>query len=164
MEGTYALPEAQRDRFMARVSVGYPVEAAEIAMLNSHTASTPLDDLEPVADAAEIRKLIGIVGQVYVSEAVQRYTVALTSATRRSGELTLGASPRSTLHLVRAAKAKAAIAGRDYVLPDDVRQLAQPVLAHRLLPSVEAAMSGRSTSAILDAVLESVPVPEGTHP
>ncbi len=110
MEGTYALPEAQRDRFMARVSVGYPVEAAEIAMLNSHTGSNPLDDLEPVADAAEIRKLIGIVQQVYVSEAVQRYTVALTSATRRSGELTLGASPRSTLHLVRAAKAMAAIA------------------------------------------------------
>ncbi len=164
MEGTYALPEAQRDRFMARVSVGYPVEAAEIAMLNSHTAGVPLDDLEPVADAAEIRKLIGIVGQVYVSEAVQRYTVALTSATRRSGELTLGASPRSTLHLVRAAKAKAAIAGRDYVLPDDVRQLAQPVLAHRLLPSVEAAMSGRSTTTILEAVLEQVPVPEGGRP
>ena len=121
MEGTYALPEAQRDRFMARVSVGYPVEAAEIAMLNSHTGHNPLDDLEPVADAAEILKLIEIVNQVYVSEAVQRYTVALTSATRRSGELTLGASPRSTLHLVRAAKATAAMQGRDYVLPDDVR-------------------------------------------
>ena len=78
MEGTYALPEAQRDRFMARVSVGYPVEAAEIAMLDSHTQSSPLDDLEPVADAAEIRKLIGIVGQVYVSQAVQRYAVAIT--------------------------------------------------------------------------------------
>ncbi len=77
MEGTYALPEAQRDRFMARVSVGYPVEAAEIAMLNSHTGANPLDDLEPVADAAEIRKLIGIVNDVYVSEAVQRYSVAL---------------------------------------------------------------------------------------
>ena len=161
MEGTYALPEAQRDRFMARVSVGYPVEAAEIAMLNSHTGSNPLDDLEPVADAAEILKLIGIVQQVYVSEAVQRYTVALTSATRRSSELTLGASPRSTLHLVRAAKAMAALHGRDYVLPDDVRMLAQPVLAHRLLPSVEAAMSGRSTTAILEAMLEAVPVPEG---
>ena len=122
MEGTYALPEAQRDRFMARVSVGYPVEAAEIAMLELAHRANPLDDLEPVADAAEIRKLIGIVGQVYVSEAVQRYTVALTSATRRSGELTLGASPRSTLHLVRAAKAMAAIHGRDYVLPDDVRR------------------------------------------
>ncbi|HRK48084.1 MAG TPA: AAA family ATPase, partial [Nocardioides sp.] len=97
MEGTYALPEAQRDRFMARVSVGYPVEAAEIAMLDSHTRSNPLDDLEPVADASEIRKLIGIVGQVYVSQAVQRYAVALTAATRRSDELSLGASPRATL-------------------------------------------------------------------
>jgi MoxR-like ATPase len=161
MEGTYALPEAQRDRFMARVSVGYPVEAAEIAMLNSHTGANPLDDLEPVADAVEIRKLIGIVREVYVSEAVQRYSVALTSATRRSHELSLGASPRATLHLVRAAKARAAIKGRDYVLPDDVRTLARSVLAHRLLPSVEAAMSGRSTTAILDAVIEAVPVPEG---
>ncbi|MGH3361333.1 MAG: AAA family ATPase [Nocardioides sp.] len=163
MEGTYALPEAQRDRFMARVSVGYPVEAAELAMLDSHTGHNPLDDLEPVTDAAEIRKLIGIVNDVYVSPAVQRYTVALTAATRRSGELTLGASPRATLHLVRAAKARAALKGRDYVIPDDVRSLAQPVLAHRLLPSVEAAMSGRNTSAILDAVVEAVPVPEGTR-
>jgi MoxR-like ATPase len=137
------------------------VESAEIAMLSSHTGSNPLDDLEPVADAAGIRKLIQIVGQVYVSEAVQRYTVALAAATRRSGELTLGASPRSSLHLVRAAKAMAAMHGRDYVLPDDVRTLAQPVLAHRLLPSVEAAMSGRSTAAILDGIVEAVPVPEG---
>jgi MoxR-like ATPase len=161
MEGTYALPEAQRDRFMARVSVGYPVEAAEIAMIGSHTGHNPLEDLEPVADAAEIRKLIGIVSDVYVSDAVRRYTVALTSATRRTSELTLGASPRSTLHLVRAAKARAAIHGRDYVLPDDVRTLTQPVLAHRLLPSVEAAMSGRTTTAILAEVAESVPVPDG---
>jgi MoxR-like ATPase len=163
MEGTYALPEAQRDRFMARVSVGYPVEAAEIAMLDSHTGANPLDDLEPVADAAEIRKLIGIVSDVYVSQAVQRYSVALTSATRRSHELTLGASPRATLHLVRAAKARAAIKGRDYVLPDDVRALTQSVLAHRLLPNVEAAMSGRSTTSILDAVIDAVPVPEGSR-
>jgi MoxR-like ATPase len=162
MEGTYTLPEAQRDRFMARVSVGYPVEAAELAMLTSHTGHSPLEDLEPVADAGEIRKLIGIVNQVYVSDAVQRYTVALAAATRRSGELTLGASPRSSLHLVRAAKAMAAMQGRDYVLPDDIRTLAQPVIAHRLLPSVEAAMSGRSTAAILDSVLDSVPVPVGS--
>lgn len=161
MEGTYALPEAQRDRFMARVSVGYPVEAAEIAMLHSHTRSNPLDDLEPVTDAAEIRKLSEIVSQVYVSEAVQKYAVALTAATRRSTDLTLGASPRATLHLMRAAKARAAMAGRDYVLPDDLRTLAQPVLSHRLLPSVEAAMSGRSTTDILEAVLAAVPVPGG---
>jgi MoxR-like ATPase len=163
MEGTYALPEAQRDRFMARVSVGYPVEAAEIAMLEGHTAHNPLDDLEPVTDAAEIRKLIGIVNQIYVSDAVQRYAVALTSATRRSDELTLGASPRATLHLVRAAKASAAMAGRDYVLPDDLRGLARQVLTHRLLPSVEASMSGRSTSTIIDGIIAAVPVPEGTR-
>jgi MoxR-like ATPase len=160
MEGTYALPEAQRDRFMARVSVGYPVESAEIAMLTSHTRTNPLDDLEPVTDASELRKLIGIVGQVYVSEAVQRYAVALTAATRRSEELTLGASPRATLHLVRAAKAVAALDDRDYVLPDDVTRLARPVLAHRLLPSVEAAMTGRSTTTILDAIVAGVPVPD----
>nr|WP_253945073.1 MoxR family ATPase [Nocardioides sp. zg-DK7169] len=160
MEGTYALPEAQRDRFMARVAVGYPVEAAEIAMIASHTGPSPLDDLEAVTDAAEVRKLTGIVGQVHVSPAVQRYTVALVSATRRSNDLALGASPRATLHLVRAAKAYAAINGRDYVLPDDVRVLAQPVLAHRLLPGVEAAMSGRTTATILDALVASVPVPD----
>ena len=159
MEGTYALPEAQRDRFMARVSVGYPVEAAEIAMLGSHTNSNPLDDLEPVADAAEIRKLIDIVRQVHVSPAVQRYAVALTSATRRTEDLVLGASPRATLHLVRAAKALAAIKGRDYVLPDDVHGLAQQVLTHRLLPSVEASMSGRSTASVLEGIIASVPVP-----
>jgi MoxR-like ATPase len=158
MEGTYALPEAQRDRFMARVSIGYPVENAEIAMLGSHTRSNPLDDLEPVTDAAEVRKLSSIVGQVYVSDAVQRYAVSISAATRRSNELTLGASPRATLHLVRASKARAAISGRDYVLPDDVRALAVPVLSHRLLPGVEAAMSGRSTTAILTDVLETVPV------
>ena len=158
MEGTYALPEAQRDRFMARVSIGYPVESAEIAMLGSHTRSNPLDDLEPVTDAAEVRKLSSIVGAVYVSDAVQRYAVSVSAATRRSAELTLGASPRATLHLVRAAKARAAMAGRDYVLPDDVRALAGAVLAHRLMPSVEAAMSGRTTDAILADVLESVPV------
>ncbi|MEC9051915.1 MAG: MoxR family ATPase [Actinomycetota bacterium] len=161
MEGTYALPEAQRDRFMARVSVGYPVEAAELAMLQTHTSHRPLDDLEPVTDAAELRKLIAIVGQVYVSEPVQRYAVAISAATRRSSDLALGASPRATLHLVRAAKAYAAMAGRDYVLPDDVAALAERVLAHRLLPSTEAAMGGRTTPEILAGVLGSVAVPEG---
>ena len=92
---------------------------------------------------------------------MQRYAVALTSATRRSDELTLGASPRATLHLVRAAKASAAMSGRDYVLPDDVQDLARQVLAHRLLPSVEASMSGRTTGAILDGIVAAVPVPEG---
>ncbi len=160
MEGTYALPEAQRDRFMARVSMGYPVEAAEIAMLDSHTRSSPLEDLEPVTDSAEIRKLIDIVNQVYVAESVQRYAVAITTATRRSPELVLGASPRATLHLVRAAKASAAMDGRDYVIPDDVQGLASSVLAHRLLPTVEASMSGRTTEAALSHIVAGVPMPE----
>ena len=159
MEGTYTLPEAQRDRFMARVSMGYPVEAAEIAMLDSHTRSNPLEDLEPVTDAGEIRKLIDIVGQVYVSEAVQRYAVAITTATRKSPELMLGASPRATLHLVRAAKATAAMAGRDYVIPDDVQDLAVQVLSHRMLTTVEASMSGRTPEAALRQIIAGVAMP-----
>ena len=159
MEGTYALPEAQRDRFMARVSVGYPVESAEIAMLEGHTAHNPLDDLEPVTDAGTLRKLIETVGQVHLSPAVQRYAVAITTATRRSTDLLLGASPRATLHLVRAAKAHAAMEYRDYVVPDDLYGLAIPVLAHRLIPSSDATMSGRTPTAILQGVLESVPMP-----
>jgi len=162
MEGTYALPEAQRDRFMARVSMGYPVEAAEIAMLSARETASPLDDLEPVTDSAEILKLISIVAGVHVSAAVQRYAVALATATRRSPELRLGASPRATLHLVRAAKAWAAISGRDYVIPDDIRELAPTIVAHRLLPTVEAAMNGRGPADILTTVLESVPISEGT--
>lgn len=160
MEGTYALPEAQRDRFMARVSVGYPPVASEIAMLTSHSASNPLDDLDPVTDAAEIRKLVGVVNQVYVADAVRRYTVALTSATRANNELVLGASPRASLHLLRAAKAHAALHGREFVLPDDVRRLTGPVLAHRLLPSASAAMHGRSVNDILETVVSAVPVPQ----
>ncbi len=160
MEGTYALPEAQRDRFMARISMGYPVESAEIAMLDSHTSSSPLDDLEPVTDAAEIRKLVGIVSQAHVAEAVQRYAVAITTATRKSPELMLGASPRATLHLVRAAKASAALVGRDYVIPDDVQTLAVQVLAHRLLPTVEASMSGRTTESALTHIVSGVAMPE----
>jgi MoxR-like ATPase len=104
--------------------------------------------------------VVGLVGGVHAAEAVQRYAVALTTATRNTPDLNLGASPRATLHLVRAAKAYAAIHGRNYVLPDDVHTLAKPVLAHRLLPSVEAAMSGRSIGSILDLIVASVPVPE----
>jgi MoxR-like ATPase len=158
MEGTYALPEAQRDRFMARVSMGYPPEAAEIAMLSARETSSPLDDLEPVTDAAEVRKLIAAVAGVHVSAAVQHYAVSLSTATRRSPELRLGASPRATLHLVRAAKAWAAMSGRDYVVPDDVHELAPTILAHRLLPTVEAAMNGRAPGDILAGILDSVPI------
>lgn len=159
MEGTYALPEAQRDRFMARVTIGYPVPAAEIAMLDAHAAHNPLDDMEPVTDSAEIRKLCRTVAQVHVAESVKRYAIALVTATREAPELLLGASPRATLHLVRAAKAYAALHERDYVLPDDLRALAGPVLAHRLLPSTEAAVGGRAAGSILEGLVARVPVP-----
>jgi MoxR-like ATPase len=162
MEGTYALPEAQRDRFMVRLSMGYPVEAAEIAMLSARDAVSPIDELEPVTDAAEVRKLIEVTGSVHVAPAVQQYAVALATATRRSPDLRLGASPRATLHLIRAAKAWAAIQGREYVLPDDVRDLAPQVLPHRLIPTVEATMSGRRTTEVVEQVLAHVPVPTST--
>jgi len=159
MEGTYVLPEAQRDRFMARVSIGYPPPAAEMAMIAAHAGANPLDDLDPVTDAAEIRKLIGIVNQVHVSEAIRRYAVGIASATRSSSELSLGASPRATLHLIRAAKAAAALQGRDFVLPDDLSSLVVPVLAHRLLPSPEAALAGRQVADVLRGLVSAVPVP-----
>jgi len=115
MEGTYPLPEAQRDRFTARVTVGYPSASAELEMLGSHGASDPIDDLEPVADAFAIRKLIEVVRTVHVSTEVKQYVVDLLTATRTSKDLRLGASPRSGLQLVRAARATAALDGRDYV-------------------------------------------------
>lgn len=160
MEGTYALPEAQRDRFMARVSMGYPLMDAEIAMLAAQTTTSPLEDLEPVTDAAEIRKLISVVAGIHVADSVHRYAVAIATATRNAPDLRLGASPRAVLHLVRAAKASAAMSGRDYVVPDDLATLAPTVLAHRLLPSAEAAMSGRAPTQVLADLLRSLPVPD----
>lgn len=161
MEGTYALPEAQRDRFMMRLSMGYPVESAELAMLSAREGVSPLEDLEPVTDAAEVRKLIEVTDGVHASTAVQQYAVSLSTATRRSPDLRLGASPRATLHLVRASKAWAAMQGREYVLPDDVRDLASHVFAHRLLLTMEATMSGRRTTEVVQQVLAHVPVPSG---
>ena len=138
MEGTYPLPEAQRDRFMARISIGYPTASAELAMLEAHSVASPLDQLAPVIDAAGVRTLSDAVRSVYLSQVVREYAVSLVAATRAHPELRLGASPRATLHLVRACRAYAALGGRDYVIPDDVQALAAPVLAHRLLPAAAA--------------------------
>ncbi len=128
-------------------------------MLSARDGVSPIEELEPVTDAAEVRKLIEVTARVHVSAPVQEYAVALATATRRSPELRLGASPRATLHLVRAAKAWAAIQGREYVLPDDVRDLAPLVLPHRLLPTMEATLSGRRTSEVVAQVLATVPIP-----
>jgi len=160
MEGTYPLPEAQRDRFMVRLSMGYPDIESELAMVEGHGAGDPLDDLRPVADAQEIAQLIDVVKAVHVSEAVRRYAIALVTATRNSPDLRLGASPRATLHLLRAAKAAAALDDRDYVLPDDVQTLAGPVLAHRLLLTAEAQITRRSALQIVAELVARTPLPD----
>jgi len=160
MEGTYPLPEAQRDRFMVRLSMGYPDIESELAMVEGHGAGDPLDDLRPVADAQEIAQLIDVVKAVHVSEAVRRYAIALVTATRNSPDLRLGASPRATLHLLRAAKAAAALDDRDYVLPDDVQTLAGPVLAHRLLLTAEAQITRRSAQQIVAELVARTPLPD----
>ncbi|MEV6206901.1 MoxR family ATPase [Kitasatospora sp. NPDC051914] len=159
MEGTYPLPEAQRDRFMARVSIGYPSPDAEFAMLDVHAGANPLDDLQPVAHAHDILKLIDLVRTVHVADAVRRYAVELVAATRNHPELRLGASPRATLHLVRAARASAALDGRDYVVPDDIQALAVPVLAHRLLPTAESRLSRRSSEQVVLDLVARMPIP-----
>jgi MoxR-like ATPase len=161
MEGTYPLPEAQRDRFTARVSMGYPDREAELAMLDERATADPLATLAPVADAATVRELVVAVGRLHVAEAVRRYVVALVEATRRSPDLRLGASPRAGLQLLRAARAAAALAGRDHVLPDDVQALAGPVLAHRLLLTPETALSRRGADQVVADLLATVPVPRG---
>ncbi len=158
MEGTYPLPEAQRDRFTARVSMGYPSPDSELEMLSAHGSVEPIDDLEPVADALEVRKLIEVVRGVHVSTEVRQYVVDLLGATRTSPDLRLGASPRSGLQLVRAARASAALEGRDYVLPDDVQALAGSVLAHRLLPTAEAQVSRRTPEDVVAELLERTPL------
>src|SRR4051812_20888949 len=117
MEGTYPLPEAQRDRFTARIAMGYPDPGAELAMLDGHAANDPLYDLRPVSDDASVRRLIGAVRAVHVAEPVKRYAINLVTATREASDFRLGASPRATLHLLRTARAMAALDGRDYVLP-----------------------------------------------
>jgi len=161
MEGTYALPEAQRDRFTARVSIGYPDPNAELAMIEEHAGADPLKTLQPVSDAAQIVKLIETVRRVELSPDVRRYAVELVSATRRLPEIRIGASPRSTLHLVRAARAQAALSGRDFVVPDDVHAVALPVLAHRLVLTAEAQAGRRSATELIRTLVQRVPVPQG---
>ena len=160
MEGTYPLPEAQRDRFTARISMGYPSAESELAMLDAHGSSSPLEALEPVARAEDMRELIAAVRKVHVADALKQYVIKLVTATRSTPELRLGASPRATLHLLRASRACAALDGRDFVIPDDVQSLALPVLAHRLLPSAEALVARQLPEQVLAAIVEQVPLPQ----
>ncbi|CAO5167846.1 putative MoxR-like ATPase [Frankia sp. AiPs1] len=170
MEGTRALPEAQRDRFTARISMGYPSPAAEMAMLDSHGRANPLAGVSPVTDAAEVARLISLVRTVHVSPEVRQYIVDLVGGTRTHPDVALGASPRAALHLIRSARARAALEERAFVLPDDVQAMAIPVLAHRLLAHPEILLSGEPATDIctrvLADILDRVPLvrPGGARP
>src|SRR6266699_1522571 len=150
--------DADRDRFTARVSIGYPDSAAETAMLDTYRSSSQLDDLKPAAHAADVRALIAAVRKVHVAPQVRHYIIDIITATRTATALRLGASPRAALHLLRASRALAAIEDRHFVIPDDVQALAGPVLAHRLLPTAEAVVGREHPAQVLARILERVPL------
>ncbi|WP_239152374.1 AAA family ATPase [Virgisporangium aurantiacum] len=163
MEGTYPLPEAQRDRFTARIAMGYPDAGAELAMLDVHGAHDPLHDLRAVADANVVRRMIATARDVHVADAVKQYAVDLVTATRESPDLRLGASPRATLQLIRTARAVAALESRDYVVPDDLQNLAVPVMAHRIIPTAEAQLARRTTDSIVADLVTRLALPSDRH-
>jgi MoxR-like ATPase len=159
MEGTYALPEAQRDRFMARLSVGYPGRSAEVEMLERQETADPLANLRPVTDVATVTSMISVARRLYAAPGIKQYVVDLAEATRNDPMLRLGASPRAAIQLLRAAKALAAMSGRDHVLPDDIQDLAVPVLAHRLLPSTDARLAGHTVTESVTAIVARTRLP-----
>ena len=159
-EGTFALPQAQLDRFLLRAGLGYPVEADERMIARRYQlAGEPLDTIEPVTDAARLIALRDEVRGIRVGDEVEAYVVALVRATRTHPDLELGASPRATVALYRASQAAAVLAGRSFVLPDDVKRLAQPVLAHRLVVDLDRSLRGVSAGSALASILERVPAP-----
>jgi MoxR-like ATPase len=152
-EGTYPLPEAQLDRFAVRMAIGYPPDAEEARMLAEQTTEPPLEHLRPVADHAELLEAIEAVRRVHVEESMNRYVVALLRHTRESRRLALGGSPRSGMSLLRLATARALTEGRDFVVPEDVQALAQPVLGHRLILAPEARATGvTATEVVAEAI------------
>jgi MoxR-like ATPase len=158
-EGTYPLPESQLDRFMMRLSIGYPNRTSELDILDTHGSRSPLEDLDAVADAEEVIRLVKMAREVHVAPTLRRYIVEVTEATRDHSDLYLGASPRASLYLLRSSRALAASRGREYVVPDDIKDLAIPVLAHRLLSSPEAHMRGATVENVLEALLGGLPIP-----
>ena len=158
-EGTYPLPEAQLDRFTMRISIGYPPLQAEAQMLTEQTTEKPLEGLESVAGAEDVLAAVADARRVYVEESVQRYVVGLLHTTRGDSRLFLGASPRAGINLLRVAKARALVAQRDYLIPDDVKAVAPTVLSHRLILGPEARASGLSAEDVVREAVESTSVP-----
>jgi MoxR-like ATPase len=160
-EGTYPLPESQLDRFLMRIGMGYPDRAAEVAMLDVHAATSAVDRVRPVASGRDIIEMVNVARLVHVAPILKGYLVDLASATRRHPSASVGVSPRATLALQRAARAYAASIGREYIVPDDIKALAGPVLSHRLVLTPEAELGGSTPDQVLGDVLASVPVPTG---
>lgn len=159
IEGTFPLPEAQLDRFLLRIVIGYPEPAEEVAMLARFQERNPLDELEPVTTPEELLRAAAACRAVYVEDDLRWYMAEITRATRRHEAIELGVSPRGTLALFRCAQALAALRGRDFVIPDDVKELVTPVLAHRIILSPEARLRGRDAWQLLEEIVETVNVP-----
>jgi len=160
-EGTFPLPEAQLDRFLLRIRLGYPDPESEITVLERQQFRHPVEDLQPVVSVEEVREAQEAVKSVYVSKAVKQYIVELVNQTRRHPDVYLGASPRGSLTLYRTGQALAAMRGRDFVLPDDIKALALPALAHRVIVSPRARLREMTAENIVQSVLEELPVPPG---
>ena len=159
LEGTFPLPEAQIDRFLLRLSLGYPSESDEEAMVERFEETDPLSTLKPVASAEEVLRIQDMVRRVYISSALRTYVVQLVRATREHPDVELGASPRATLGLYRCSQALAAIRGQDYVTPDDIKALARPALAHRIILKSMARLRERTQESVIRDLLEQQPVP-----
>lgn len=159
LEGTFPLPEAQIDRFLLRIAIGYPTEAEENAILERFREDDPLANLEPVTNSEELILLQKQRKKVRVEDSVRKYIVRVARSTRQHGEIELGASPRATLSLYQSAQAWAAIQGRDYVIPDDVKKVAPYVLTHRMMISPQAQLRGRNPDELVTGIVETVPVP-----
>ena len=162
-EGTFPLPEAQLDRFLMRISLGYPTFSEELSVIEQQEQTHPIDELQAVASPGDVTGLQDAAKNVYVDSAVREYIVTLIDATRNHEDVSLGASPRASLGMFRAARGLAIMRDRDYVIPDDVKELAHTVLAHRLILSSSARMRGLQTAQVIDGLLESVAVPGATR-
>ena len=162
-EGTFPLPEAQLDRFLMRVRLGYPNPTEEIEVLDRQQLRHPIETLEAVIEVGELLEAMEEIKKIYVSESIKRYAVDLINRTRENNDVYLGASPRGSLALYRTGQASAALAGRDYVLPDDVKKLAVPVLGHRVIVGPAARLRELSAEKIVQEILEELPVPGGDY-
>ena len=158
-EGTFPLPEAQLDRFMLRLRLGYPTAGDEVAMLDSQQFKHPVDELGQVVDTPTLIEAQEAIKTVHVDDKIKAYIVELMTQTRKHPEVSLGASPRGSLVLYRTAQARAAVAGRDYVIPDDIKALAPACLAHRMIVSPSARIKDVTAESVLADILGSVPVP-----